>query len=384
LLVQEQLSLPWVTIVLTFRSPELPGPAYSTEREPRMGKRAGRIGLMGLGRIGRNLFRLLAESEDLELAAATDPSDPAALLYLLRFDSLLGRFPHPLALEGGELAAAGRRVRLLPAAAPGEVPWGELGVETVIDTGPRPATRAAVEGHLAAGARRVILCAQPVEPADVTVVMGINDGALQPGQRMIYGASASAGAAAVAVATLEEAFGIRRGFATFVRAYGDQQSLADVPADDARRGRAAAENIIPQQTAEAAVLTELLPGLRGKLSAFAMNVPVAHGSAVDLVCWHERPVTVEEVNRVMREAAAGRLAGILDYEDSPIVSSDVLRSAASGICDSLATMVLAGNVSKTLTWYDDGWGYAHRLLDVVRRFQTLDAAATRDSTEPSR
>ena len=349
-----------------------------------MGKRVGRIGLMGLGRTGRNLFRLLFDSEDLELRAVTDPSDPAALLYLLRFDSLLGRFPHPLTLEGGVLAAAGRQVRVLPAAAPGEVPWGELGVETVIDTGPRPASRAAVAAHLAAGARRVILCAQPAEPADVTVVMGINDGALQAGQHMVYGASASAGAAAPVLAVLDEAFGIRRAFATFVRAYGEQQSLADVPADDARRGRAAAENIIPQQTAEAEVLAELLPGLRGKLSASAMNVPVASGSAMDLVCWHDRPVTVEEVNRVLREAAAGRLAGILGYEESPIVSSDVQGSAVSALCDSLATMVLAGNVTKTLTWFDDGWGYAHRLLDVVRRFQEIDGAAAGDSTEVSR
>lgn len=358
-----------------------------------MGKQMVRIGLMGLGRTGRNLFRLLCDSKDLALRAVTDPSDPAALLYLLRFDSLLGRFPHSLTLQDGFLESADQRVRVLPAAAPGEVPWGELGVDTVIDTGPRPLSRAAVAAHLAAGARRVILCTQPSEPADVTVVRGINDGALQPGQRMVYGASASAGAAAPVLAVLDEAFGIRRAFATFVRAYGEEQSLADVPADDARRGRAAAENIIPQHTSEAEVLAELLPGLRGKLSAFAMNVPVASGSAVDLVCWHDRPVTpltpltpltIEEVNRVLREAATGRLAGILGYEESPIVSSDVRGVAVSALCDSLATMVLAGNVTKTLTWFDDGWGYAHRLLEVVRRFEAIDAAATGDSTEASR
>jgi glyceraldehyde 3-phosphate dehydrogenase len=183
---------------------------------------------------------------------------------------------------------------------------------------------------------------------------------------------------------LLQAFGIRRAFLTVVHAYSDQQHLADMPAAEPRRGRAAAENIVPLRTGAAQALGWLVPELRGKVTGFAMNVPVPDGSVADLVCWHERPVTVEEVNGKVREAAAGRLAGILDYEDQPIVSSDVLRSASSGTFDSLATMVLAGNVSKTLTWFDNGWGYAHRLMDLIRRFREIDARVPAGAKESGR
>ncbi|HLX10258.1 MAG TPA: hypothetical protein VKY89_20580 [Thermoanaerobaculia bacterium] len=183
---------------------------------------------------------------------------------------------------------------------------------------------------------------------------------------------------------LLEAFGIRRAFLTLVQAYSEQQHLADMPAAEPRRGRAAAENVVLQRTGAAQALGWLVPELRGKVTGLAMNVPVADGSAADLVCWHERPVTVEEVNRTLREAAAGRLAGILDYEDQPIVSSDALRRESSGTFDSLATMVLAGNVSKTLTWFDNGWGYAHRLLDLIRRFREIDARVAAGAKETGR
>jgi glyceraldehyde 3-phosphate dehydrogenase len=341
-----------------------------------MAERQTHIGLMGLGRIGRNIFRLLYDSNDLRLTAVSDPADPAALAYLLRFDTLLGRFPAPIAITGDTLHVAGREVRMLPGKEPGEIPWGELGVDTVIEATAAYRTRAEMERHLAAGARRVFLCSPPAEPPDITVVMGVNDDELRPEHRIVSNASSTAHSAAPVAKILHEAFGIRRAFLTTVHAYTDEQRLADVPAEEPRRGRAAAENIIPQQTNAAEVLMELLPELRGKLTGLAMNVPVANGSVVDLVCWHERPVTIDEVNRAVREAAASkRLARILAYEENPIVSSDVLNTSASGTFDSLATMVLAGNVSKTLTWFDNGWGYAHRLVDLIKCFQQIDAAA---------
>jgi glyceraldehyde 3-phosphate dehydrogenase len=335
-----------------------------------------RIGLMGLGRIGRNIFRILYASEDLRIEAVSDVADHAALAYLLRFDTILGRFPAAVTVDGDDLVVAGRRVRMVQGKEPGEIPWGELGVETVIEATARFRTRAEIERHFAAGARRVILCSPPADPPDITVVMGVNDDKLRREQRIVSNASSTAHSAAPVLKVLHDAFGIERAFLTTVHAYTNQQRLADVPAADPRRGRAAAENIIPQVTHAAEVIVELLPELRGKLTGLAMNVPVANGSVVDLVCWHEHKVTIETVNQTLRAAASSRrFRGILEYEDNPIVSSDILRSAASGVFDSLATMTLADRVSKTLTWFDNGWGYAHRVVDLVRRFRQLDRAA---------
>jgi glyceraldehyde 3-phosphate dehydrogenase len=181
---------------------------------------------------------------------------------------------------------------------------------------------------------------------------------------------------------LAGAFGVERAFLTTVHAFTNQQRLADVPDDDPRRGRAAGENIIPQETHAAELLADLLPDLRGKITGYSMNVPVANGSVVDLVCWHKLPVAVETVNEVIRSAATGdRLRHVLGYETEPIVSSDILHSEYSGTYDSLATMVLGKNVSKTLTWFDNGWGYAHRVVDLLRRFEQLDGTQKKESAQ---
>lgn len=333
------------------------------------------IGLMGLGRIGRNIFRILYKNDDLRLQAVSDVADPAALAYLLRFDTILGRFPDELSVRDGHLYVAGRQVRMLTEekGAQAVPPWSDLGVDTVIEATAHGRTRAEVERHLEAGAKRVILCSPPAEPPDITVVMGVNEDRLKPEHRIVSNASCTAHAAAPVLEILNGAFGIQRAFLTTVHAFTNQQRLADVPADDPRRGRAAGENIIPQETNSAEVVMELLPALKGKITGLAMNVPVPNGSVVDLVCWHERPVTVEAVNEVVRTAAASaRWKKILAYEDDPIVSSDILLSEYSGTFDSLATMVLGDNVSKTLTWFDNGWGYAHRVVDLLRCFEQFD------------
>ncbi|HXO30005.1 MAG TPA: type I glyceraldehyde-3-phosphate dehydrogenase [Thermoanaerobaculia bacterium] len=360
------------------------------------GERVAHVGLVGLGRMGRNVFRLLHDSTDLRLEAVSDAAPPATLAYLLRFDTLLGRFPAPISLDGdvlrvgrdnrshgsqGSEVSQGSQVRLLPARPPGEIPWGELGIDTVIDAGEAGRGRAEIERHLAAGARRVFLTSQPAGAPDITVAMGVNDSQLRREHRIVCLASSTVQAAAPVASILRDAFGIRRAILTTVDAYTDEQRLADVPADEPRRGRAAAENIIPRETGDAAVLSELLPELRGKLTGLAMSVPVPNGSVVDLVCWHDRPVTVEEVNRVVREAvAAPPFRGILAYEDSAIVSSDILGSEASGTFDSMATMALAGHASKTLTWFDNSWGAAHRLIELIRRCQEIDARAAHSET----
>jgi glyceraldehyde 3-phosphate dehydrogenase len=332
-----------------------------------------RIGLMGLGRVGRNIFRILYNSDDPRIEAISDVADHAGLAYLLRFDTILGRFPDELSLRDGHLYVAGRQIKMLSGEKPGDVPWGDLGVDTVIEATSRFRSRAELEKHLEAGAKRVILCSQSTDPPDITVVMGVNDDQLRPEHRIISNASNTAHCAAPILKILDDAFGIHRGFLTTVHAYTNQQRLADVPSEDPRRGRAAAENIIPQETNSAEVVMGLLPQLRGKLTGLAMNVPVANGSVVDLVCWHDRPVNIESINEVVRTAAAsGRWKGIVEYEDDPIVSSDIIHSKASSTFDSLATMALGEKVSKTLAWFDNGWGYAHRLVDLMRKFEEMD------------
>jgi glyceraldehyde 3-phosphate dehydrogenase len=342
------------------------------------------VGLMGLGRIGRDLFRVLHESDELRIAAVSEVADPAALAYLLRFDSIRGRFPGTVSLEGGELHVAShaghgdsRRIRMLTEEKGAQTvpPWGELGVDVVVEATGKPRTRAELERHLAAGAKRVILCSPAAEPPDVTIVFGVNEDALRPEHRIVSNASPAVHAAGPVLKVLAGAFGVERAFVSTVHAFTNRQHLADVPADDPRRGRAAGENIVPQMTDDAGLLAALLPGLRGKLSGASLHVPVANGSAVDLVCWHERPVSVEAVNEVVRTAAADGLRRILGYETEPIVSSDILGSAESGTFDSLGTMVLGGNVSKTLTWFDNSWGYAHRVADLLRRSGELEKGA---------
>jgi glyceraldehyde 3-phosphate dehydrogenase len=336
-----------------------------------------KVGIFGFGRIGRNLFRLLYSRDDIEIGAIADLAEPEGVEYLLRFDTLLGRFPDTVSAKEGHLYVGGRRIPLLTGKEQPPVPaWGELGVDTVLEATSRGRTRKEVEAHLAAGARRVILLAPPLEPPDVTVVRGVNDADLLPGHRMISNASSTVHALAPAVKLLHEAFGIRRGIFTTVHSYTSAHRLADVPSEDKRRGRAAAENIIPQESRSPAMLNALLPEVGGRLTGYAMNVPVSNGSVVDLVCWHERPASRDAINEVFRTAAgSSRWDGILRYEDEPIVSSDVARSSFSATFDSLATMMLGDRMSKTLSWFDSGYGYAHRAVELVERCDEMERAA---------
>ncbi|HEY0558486.1 MAG TPA: glyceraldehyde 3-phosphate dehydrogenase NAD-binding domain-containing protein [Thermoanaerobaculia bacterium] len=333
------------------------------------------IGLMGLGRIGKNIFRILHTNEDLRIKAVSDVVDPTALAYMLRFDTLLGRFPDEVVLADGSLHVAGREVKVVtePKGSTAVPSWGELGVDVVIEATGKTRTRADLERHFAAGAKRVILCS-PSEAPDATVVFGINEDGLRPEHRIVSVSSATVNAVGPVLKVLAGAFGIERAFLTTVHAFTGHQKLADVPDGDARRGRAAGENIIPQQTHAAELLIDVLPELKGKITGYSMNVPVADGSAADLVCWHQKPVTVEAVNEAVRAAIAGDgLKGVLGYETDPIVSSDILHLETSGRYDSLATMVLGSNASKTLTWFDNGWGYAHRVVDLLRRFERFES-----------
>jgi glyceraldehyde 3-phosphate dehydrogenase len=333
------------------------------------------VGIYGFGRIGRNLFRLLYARSDIRIGAISDLAEPEGLAYLLEFDTLLGRFTEDVSVEGGRLRVAGGSIPLLTGKAQPAVPrWGDLGVHTVLEATSRGRTRAEVEAHLAAGAQRVILLAPPLEKPDVTIVIGLNESAIAPEHRMVSNASSTVHCLAPVLAILQAAFGIRRAIFTTIHSYTSAHRLADVPAEDKRRGRAAAENIIPQASRSPAMVVGLLPELEGRLTGYAMNVPVSNGSVVDLVTWHEKPVTAAAVNEALRAAAAEeRWKCVLDYEDAPIVSSDIARSRFSATFDSLATMTLRDTVSKTLSWFDSGYGYAHRAVDLVERFARLEA-----------
>ncbi len=335
---------------------------------------ATRVGLVGLGRIGRNIFRILYRRDDIRVAAISEIADYKGLEYLLKFDTVLGRFPDEVSIKEGNLYVMGRQVPMVSEKDTPQPPWGDLGVHTVIEATSKSRTRAELEKHLAAGAKRVFSLAPPADAFDVMAVMGVNEDKLESGHRIVSNASSTVHAVTPTLKILHDAFGIRRAIFTTIHSYTSQHRLADVPAEDMRRGRAAAENIIPQESRSPRMVTELLPELEGRVTGYAMNVPVRNGSVVDLVCWYEKKVTPVAVNEVMRTAAATeRWRSIVKYEDQPIVSSDVAYSTYSSTFDSLATMVMGDRVSKTLCWYDAGYGYAHRAVDLIKRFEQLDA-----------
>lgn len=335
-----------------------------------------RIGIMGFGLLGRSLFRLALDRPEIEVAAVAETADADMLRYLLQFSTLPWRFDGDVALEDGNLCVNGARASVVRAGNAGEVPWGDLGVSTVVDFRDSQPTRAELEGHLTAGAERVILGAPPGSALDRTVVVGLNEDQLEASDRIVSAGSFTAHCAGPLLRILDQAFGVEQAFLSSVRAYGAGSRLADVPAPELRKGRAAGENIIPAATGAAEELASVLPELTGKLSASAMDVPVANGSVVDLVCWHREPVTVESVNEAMAAAAGGAWSGRLRYEREAIVSADTVGSRATSIFDSQATMALGDHVSKTIAWFDNGWGYLHRLLELVAVLDGAEGGAS--------
>jgi len=324
-----------------------------------------RVGLMGFGRIGRNIFRILYKRDDIELVAISDIADHASLEYLVRYDTIMGRFPDTISIKDGHLYARGKQIRMLSGREPGDVNWKELGVDVVVEATARYRSRAEVARHIEAGAKKVILCVPPIDQPDITVVMGVNHDELKPEHKIISNASITAHCAAPILKILDRAFGLQRVFFTTVHAYTNDQRLADVPADDLRLSRAASENIIPTDTNAGQVIMRLLPQLEGKVQGMALKVPVPNGSLVDMVTFTDKPISVTAVNEVVRTAVAADYRGLIEYAVDPIVSSDVKRSAFSSTFDSLATMALGDHLVKTIAWYDNGWGYAHRVVDLI-------------------
>ena len=325
-----------------------------------------RIGLMGFGRIGRNVFRKVYDHPDFEVAAIVDISDPAGLTYLLKYDSIYGRFPVPIELSDGAIFLDGRRIPFNDAREPGEVDWGALGVDVVVQATGSYRTREWCAKHLEAGARNVILASTPDTPGDIPILLkGVNDEILAEDPTIVSMGSNTSNALAPILRVLDASFGLERAFFTVVHAMTNSQRLADVPSEGFRQSRAAGENIIPADTNSADILMQVLPEYEGKLSGVALNVPVADGSTVDLVAQVKTAATIEAINSAVRSASEASYSGIIEYSEDPIVSSDVHGSSHSGVFDSLATMVMDDTLVKTITWFNNGWGYTNRIVEVA-------------------
>ncbi|QFU76578.1 type I glyceraldehyde-3-phosphate dehydrogenase [Halioglobus maricola] len=327
-----------------------------------------RVAINGFGRIGRSVFRILENVEGVDVVAINDLFDNDALRYLLSYDTVMGPFGKNLTLEGDEFVTDKGRVKLLKERSPANLPWAELGIDAVVEATGVFRAREQLEQHLTAGAGRVVLTVPAKDPVDYTVVLGVNDDGLKPEHRIISNASCTTNCLAPMARVLDDAFGIEEGVINTVHAYTNDQRLADVPHSDWRRSRAAAENIIPTSTGAAKAVGEVLPQLQGKLHGIAARVPVPDGSVVDLFVKLGKSVTVDDVNAAVREASeSDRLKGILQYSETPIVSSDIIGNSHSSIYDAGFSGVTADRYVRVLNWYDNEWGYSSRVCDLLGR-----------------
>jgi glyceraldehyde 3-phosphate dehydrogenase len=326
-----------------------------------------KIAINGFGRIGRLTFRALLEKGNVEVVAINDLTDSATLAHLLKYDSVHGKFPGTVAVEGDYLVVNGQRIRIFAEKDPANLPWKEFGIDVVVESTGVFRTREKMSKHLAAGARKVALSvpADNKEDVDLTVVIGVNDNLIKPEDQLISNASCTTNCLAPIAKVLNDKFGIKRGLMNTIHSYTNDQIILDAPHKDLRRARAAAMSIIPTKTGAAKAVGLVIPELKGKLDGFAMRVPTPDGSVVDLTCELNVNVTKEEINAAMKEAAEGPMKGILEYCTDPVVSSDIIGNRHSSIFDSLLTQVMDGNFVKVVSWYDNEMGYSQRLADLV-------------------
>jgi len=323
------------------------------------------VGINGFGRIGRNFFRAVqASGADLDIVAANDLGDVATMAHLLKYDSILGRYPEPVRTTEDGIQVGDRTLKILAERDPAALPWGDLGVDVVIESTGLFTKAAAARKHVDAGAKKVIISA-PATDEDVTIVMGVNEGAYDSSKHtIISNASCTTNWVGPLAKVLDDAVGIQRGLMTTIHAYTQDQNLQDGPHKDLRRARAAAINIVPTSTGAAKAIGLVLPQLSGKLDGYALRVPVPTGSATDLTVTASRDTSVDEVNAAYQAAADGPFKGILTYTEDPIVSTDIITDPASCIFDSGLTKVI-GNQVKVVGWYDNEWGYSNRLADLT-------------------
>jgi glyceraldehyde 3-phosphate dehydrogenase len=324
-----------------------------------------KIAINGFGRIGRCIFRAACDNEDIDFVAINDLTDAKTLAHLLKYDSVHGRFEKDVRAGENSLIVDGKEIKILSERDPANLPWGDLGVEVVVESTGRFRDRDGAGKHIKAGAKKVIISAPAKEP-DWTVVLGVNEKDYDSEKHnIISNASCTTNCLAPVAKVILDKFGIKKGFMTTVHSYTSDQSLLDLPHKDLRRARAAAVSIIPTSTGAASATSLVIPELKGKLDGLAMRVPTANVSIVDLVVETEKDVTADEVNNALKEAAKGELKGILECTDEPVVSIDFNGNSHSSIVDLDSTNVIGGNMVKILSWYDNEMGYSNRMVDLI-------------------
>ena len=323
------------------------------------------VGINGFGRIGRSVFRIISDRDDMEVVAINDLFDNEQLAYLLKYDTVMGIFDKEVTAQADAMTVDNQRVVMTEHRDPAQIPWKDLGAQFVIESTGVFRTREPLEKHMAAGAEKVILTVPAKEEIDATIVIGVNDQELKPKHRIVSNASCTTNCLAPIAKILDDEFGIEEGFITTVHAYTNDQRLADVPHKDFRRSRAAGENIIPTTTGAAKAVGKVLPQLQGKLDGLAMRVPVPDGSIVDLVCRLGKKASRKDINAAVQQAAKGPMQRVVEYSEAPLVSSDIIGNTHSSIFDALSTSSQEDGYARIVSWYDNEWGYSNRVVDLI-------------------
>ncbi|MFH1227768.1 MAG: type I glyceraldehyde-3-phosphate dehydrogenase [Planctomycetota bacterium] len=324
-----------------------------------------RIAINGFGRIGRHVFKAMSKRPEFEVVVINDLSDAKTLAHLLKYDSIYGRFDGTISVKEGAFIVNGKEIKVIAERDPSKLPWGQNNVDFVVESTGVFTKRSDLEKHLAAGAKKVVLTAPPKEPVDAVVVMGVNEDKLKKEHKIFSNASCTTNCLAPLVKIINDNFGITRGLMTTIHAYTNDQSVTDLIHKDLRRARAAAININPTSTGAAKAIGEVIPELVGKLNGVAIRVPVPTGSLVDLVIDVKKDATPADINKLFKSAAEGRMKGILEYTEDPIVSTDIIGNTHSCVFDSLLTMVIDKNQVKVFGWYDNEWAYSYRIADII-------------------
>ncbi|HSV87393.1 MAG TPA: type I glyceraldehyde-3-phosphate dehydrogenase [Bacteroidales bacterium] len=325
----------------------------------------------GFGRIGRLTLKAALNNEAIDIIAVNDLTNSATLAHLLKYDSVHGKFPGTVVADGNDLVVNGKKIRVFSEKDPANLPWKELGIDIVVESTGVFRDREKLSKHLQAGAKKVILCVPSKSSSDVdaTVVIGVNEGDIKPEHRIYSNASCTTNCLAPVAKVIHENFGIKRGLMNTIHSYTNDQIILDSPHSDLRRARAAAISIIPTTTGAAKAVGLVIPELKGKLDGFALRVPTFDASAVDLTVELEKNATKEEINAAIKKAAEGRLKGVLEYCTDPVVSVDIIGNTHSAVFDSLLTQVISGNFVKIIAWYDNEYGYACRVVDMIEKIR---------------